>query len=127
MIALEPVANKRRAVCSTCGRPLNANGDCLTCLVQIGFDEFSQDETASIFGDFEIERRQDGSFWELGRGAMGVTYRARDRVLYREVALKVIDAPNTAGDAQPIRERFLREARLAAALRHPNVASVFQF
>src|SRR5450759_2932977 len=77
------------AVCSTCGRPLNAKGDCLTCLVRIGFDE-PQEEAATpfaslVFGDFEIERRGDGSFWELGHGAMGVTYRALDKVLHSTV------------------------------------------
>ena len=80
-----------------------------------------------VFGDFEIVRREDGSFWELGRGAMGVTYRANDKVLSRSVALKVIDAPETASDGQIVRERFLREARAAAAFRHPNVAGVFHF
>jgi TolB-like protein/Flp pilus assembly protein TadD len=58
---------------------------------------------------------------------MGVTYRAHDKVLHREVALKVIDVPAATGDLRATRERFLREARSAAAFRHPNVASVFQF
>ena len=79
------------------------------------------------FGDFDIARREDGSLWELGRGGMGVTYRARDTVLHRSVALKVIDVPPEAGNSEVVRERFLREARAAAALRHPNVAAVYQF
>ena len=79
-----------------------------------------------VFGDFEIERRDDGSLWELGRGAMGVTYRAVDNVLHRSVALKIIDPP-AAATRRAVRERFLREARAAAALRHPNIAAVFQF
>ena len=58
---------------------------------------------------------------------MGVTYRARDKMLHREVALKVIEVPAKAEGAHATRERFLREARAAAALRHANVASVFQF
>ena len=84
---------------------------------------------ALVFGDFEVEQRADGSDWELGRGGMGVTYLARDKVLRRRVALKVIDAPtvSTDRDSQTTRERFLREARPAAALRHPNVAAVYQF
>ena len=118
-------------LCSTCGRPLNGNGDCLACLVRIGFDEPAEAATAPpasfVFGDFEIERREDGSFWELGHGAMGATYRALDKVLHRKVALKVIDLPEEAGGAHATRERFLREARAAAALRHPNIAGVFQF
>ena len=58
---------------------------------------------------------------------MGVTYLARDKVLRRRVALKVIEVPavSTHRDSQAVRERFLREARAAAALRHPNVAAVY--
>jgi serine/threonine protein kinase len=58
---------------------------------------------------------------------MGVTYRATDKVLHRMVALKVIETPAAAGDSLAVRERFLREARAAAALKHPNVAGIFQF
>ena len=58
---------------------------------------------------------------------MGVTYLAVDKVLRRRVALKVIEVPEAARGSQSVRERFLREARAAAALRHPNVAAVFQF
>ncbi len=120
-------------LCSTCGRPLNENGECLACLVRIGFDEPAGAATASpaslVFGDFEVEQRPDGFYWELGHGAMGVTYLAMDKVLRRRVALKVIDVPAvpTRRDSQAMRDRFLREARAAAALRHPNVAAVFQF
>jgi serine/threonine protein kinase len=78
------------------------------------------------FGIYEIERRPDGSLYELGRGGMGVTYRAVDTSLQRKVALKIIKAgiARRSGDA---RERFLREARAAAALRHENIATVYQF
>ncbi|MBS0657041.1 MAG: protein kinase [Verrucomicrobia bacterium] len=71
---------------------------------------------------FRIERRPDGTLHELGRGGMGVTYKALDERLRLPVALKVI-APfrehSTA--AQSL---FLREARAAARVRHSNVASV---
>jgi hypothetical protein len=77
------------------------------------------------FDHYEIVRLADGSFDQLGQGAMGVTYRAFDTVLGHAVALKVIDAL-IAGRAE-VRERFLREARAAARLRHPNVASVFYY
>src|SRR6267142_4523420 len=113
------------ALCSTCGRTLNAQGECLPCLVRAGFDQPMAELASPVFGDFEIARREDGSFWELGRGAMGVTYRADDKVLNRSVALKVIDAPAAEGGGQAVRDRFLREARAAAAFRHPNVAGVF--
>jgi serine/threonine protein kinase len=61
----------------------------------------------------------------MGRGAMGVTYRALDTVLGHAVALKVIDA--RIASRHEARARFLREARAAARLRHPNVASVFYY
>src|SRR6266567_3942787 len=118
------------AVCSVCGEPLNAKGACVACLLR-SLDEtlFQTKPSALVFGDFEVERRADGSYWELGRGGMGVTYLARDKVLRRRVALKVIDTPtvSTHRDSQTARERFLREARAAAALRHPNVAAVYHF
>ena len=118
------------AVCSVCGEPLNTRGDCVACLLR-SLDEtlFQTKPSALVFGDFEVEQRADGSYWELGRGGMGVTYLARDKVLRRRVALKVIDTPtvSTHRDSQTARERFLREARAAAALRHPNVAAVYHF
>src|SRR5436309_8653417 len=118
------------AICSICGEPLNANGDCLACLLRTGLEK-SDARTKRLpslaFGDFEVARREDGSFWELGRGAFGVTYLAVDNVLRRRVALKVIDVPAAARGSHFMRERFLREARAAAALRHSNVAAVYQF
>jgi ABC-type branched-subunit amino acid transport system substrate-binding protein/streptogramin lyase/predicted Ser/Thr protein kinase len=60
----------------------------------------------------------------LGRGGMGVVYRARDVSLDRPVALKVI-APELAEDER-FRARFLRESRLAASLDHPNVVPIHE-
>lgn len=60
---------------------------------------------------------------ELGRGAMGVVYLARDRFLEREVAIKVVAESELTIDAV---ERFLREARAMARLSHPNVVTVFR-
>jgi serine/threonine protein kinase len=117
-------------VCSRCREPLSSKGECLVCLLRAGLEEPGKEAVSFdslVFGDFEIARREDGSFWELGCGAMGVTYRATDKVLHRTVALKVIEVPASAGDSRTVRERFLREARSAAALRHPNVAGIFQF
>jgi TolB-like protein/Tfp pilus assembly protein PilF len=117
------------AVCSVCGERLNAKGDCRACLVRTGLGETAVETKSSalVFGDFEIEQDADGSYWELGHGAIGVTYLAADRVLRRRVALKVIEVPAGARGSQFVRERFLREARAAGALRHPNVAAVYQF
>src|SRR5437870_143831 len=75
------------------------------------------------FDHYQILKRDDGSLFELGRGAMGITYKAFDTNLRCNVALKVI---NTAClDSDVARQRFVREARAAAQLRHRNVASVF--
>jgi len=75
------------------------------------------------FQHYEVGRREDGSLDELGRGAMGVTYRAFDTNLKCNVALKVISSAYLGNEVA--HQRFLREARAAAALRHPNVAAVF--
>lgn len=73
---------------------------------------------------YELLRRADGTFWELGRGAMGATYKAFDTRLHCVVALKVVHGALLT--RWPVlRERFLREARAAASVRHPNVANVF--
>ncbi|HEY5704576.1 MAG TPA: serine/threonine-protein kinase, partial [Terrimicrobiaceae bacterium] len=75
------------------------------------------------FQHFEVLRKEDGSLYELGRGAMGITYKAFDTNLRCHVALKVIKSAYL--NSETARQRFLREARAAAALRHPNVATVF--
>src|SRR5262249_60199015 len=67
-------------------------------------------------GRFHIRR-------ELGRGGFGIVFLAHDRRLRREVALKVLKAD--ALFDEEARQRFLREARAAAALDHPNVVPVF--
>ena len=78
----------------------------------------------STFLPFAIARREDGTRFELGRGAMGITYKASDTQLGRTVALKVI---NTTFLGDPVvRHRFLAEARAVAQLHHPNVAGIFQ-
>ena len=78
---------------------------------------------AILFDHYEVLTRDDGSPYELGRGAMGITYKAFDTSLRMTVALKVINA--TYLNSEVARQRFVREARSAAKLRHRHVASVF--
>jgi eukaryotic-like serine/threonine-protein kinase len=59
----------------------------------------------------------------LGQGAMGVVYRGRDEGLERDVALKVLREHTASEDA---RARFLREARAAARLQHPNIVTIYE-
>jgi serine/threonine protein kinase len=75
------------------------------------------------FEHYQLLKNPDGSFAELGRGAMGITYKAFDTSLRCNVALKVISG--SLLEDEKVAERFLREARSAAQLRHRNVASVF--
>src|SRR5499427_1721490 len=127
------------STCPTCGGTLEetfgGGGGCMFCLLQAGIgseEETVHDSTADPleggmrFGVYEIDCHADGSLYELGRGSMGVTYRATDTTLQRKVALKIIktDIGERSADA---RERFMREARAAAALRHENIATVYQF
>jgi serine/threonine protein kinase/Flp pilus assembly protein TadD len=75
------------------------------------------------FENYEVMLDEDGKPIELGRGAMGITYKGFDVDLRFPVTLKVI-SEKYVGD-ESARLRFLREARAAAKVRHPNVASVF--
>src|SRR6266403_430702 len=122
--------------CSICGRPLSQNGRCLRCLIGLGFlggcQEPGRSETPRRltpgplkYDHFEVEVGADGFPIELGAGAMAITYRARDTVLNSVVALKVID--RSVAENPGVRSRFLREARAAAQIHHPNVARVSHY
>jgi serine/threonine protein kinase len=81
------------------------------------------EQAAQRFEHYELMKGEDGKPVELGRGAMGVTYKAVHVDLHCPVTLKVINE-RYLGD-ESARLRFLREARAAASVRHSNVASVF--
>ena len=128
-------------ICARCRKPLTkrgADGECLRCLVGFALTPEDTDGDVArassperlgqqnvIYGHFELAAAADGTLLELGHGAMGTTYRARDTILRTAVALKVIEQSMAQHPAA--RARFLREARAAARLHHPNVASVSHY
>src|SRR6516225_9544112 len=126
----------QRRKCSVCGREFSGGmAFCSVCMLRAAADSeadgSSLEETVEPqlepgerrFEHYELLKCEDGSPVELGRGAMGVTYKAFDVDLRFPVALKVINERYLADES--VRLRFMREARAAASLRHPNVASVF--
>jgi Protein kinase domain/NACHT domain len=137
----EPAESPREIrSCPICGANFSATKEnelCPVCLLRdalIGGAEStkspSEDVTSATakhasrrFEHYEVALGEDGRPLELGRGAMGVTYKAIDVDLQCPVTLKVISEKYLGDEAA--RSRFLREARAAASVRHPNVASVF--
>ena len=125
--------------CPSCGNEFSGAMEfCPVCMlrkalaggVESGESSASEDtvnptpeQSAQRFEHYELVKGEDGKPVELGRGAMGVTYKAFDVDLHCPVTLKVI-SERYLGD-ESARLRFLREARAAASVRHPNVASVF--
>ncbi len=116
-------------VCAQCGSQFSSIDDtetfCATCLLHTALSGEDVDYTRRPhqFDQYELITDNNGAPVELGRGAMGVTYKALDTNLRCEVALKVIH-PRYLADKSS-RARFLSEARAAAQLRHRNIASVF--
>jgi serine/threonine protein kinase len=72
---------------------------------------------AHLDGQFSFQK-------ELGRGGMGVVYPARDEKLERLAAIKVLP-PELTGN-EDVRARFLREARIAGQLSHPNIVPIYR-
>jgi eukaryotic-like serine/threonine-protein kinase len=62
---------------------------------------------------------------ELGRGAMGVVYKARDPLLDRTVAIKTVDLTLTHEEAESFEQRFYREAKSAGSLNHVNIVTIY--
>jgi serine/threonine protein kinase/tetratricopeptide (TPR) repeat protein len=123
-----------KRACPVCGTLFPDNSDsCPVCALRGALDKEPTVGESILeptllgsqvrFEHYEILTREAGAPVELGRGAMGVTYKALDVNLRCTVALKVISA-QFVGD-ESARRRFVREARAAASVRHPNVASVF--
>ena len=132
------MSTEPQRTCPTCGNELSgATEFCPVCMlrkalaggVESGESCFEDtvkpttpEQVVQRFEHYELVTGEDGKPVELGRGAMGVTYKAFDVDLHCPVTLKVINE-KYLGD-ESARLRFLREARAAARLRHSNVASV---
>ena len=125
-----------RRICPSCGNEFSGAMEfCPVCMLRKGLaggvasgessaSEVavdSNEQTEQRFEHYRLVTGEDGKPVELGRGAMGVTYKAFDVDLRCPVTLKVI-SEKYLGD-ESARLRFLREARAAARLRHSNVAS----
>ena len=123
--------------CPSCGNEFSGAMEfCPVCMlrkalaggVESGESSFEEavkptpEQAAQRFEHYELVMGEDGKPVELGRGAMGVTYKAFDVDLHCPVTLKVISEQYLNDESA--RLRFLREARSAARLRHSNVASV---
>ena len=135
-----PVQQEART-CLVCGAKFFATTDrefCPVCILRRAFGaesavigELAGGSTAEAdageqprrFEHYEVMLDKNGRPIELGRGAMGVTYKAMDVDLRCPVILKVISERYLGDESAQL--RFLREARAAAKVRHTNVASVF--
>src|SRR5271154_7093255 len=134
------MSTEPQRACSICGTQFSGAMEfCPVCMLRkalAGGTESSESSTSEDtvinpspeqarqrFEHYVLVTAADGTPVELGRGAMGVTYKAVDVDLHCPVTLKVINE-KYLGDEEA-RLRFLREARAAASVRHPNVASVF--
>ena len=132
------MSTETQCTCPSCGNELSGTIEfCPVCVLRkalaAGFEsgesspgdtlESMPEQPAQRFDHYELVTGEDGKPLELGRGAMGVTYKAFDINLHCPVTLKVI-SERYLGD-ESARLRFLREARAPASVRHPNVASVF--
>jgi serine/threonine protein kinase/Tfp pilus assembly protein PilF len=117
-----------KQACSVCGTLLaNDSVHCPVCALRGAIETQSEPATDASselrFEHYTVLRDEDGKPFELGHGGMGVTYKAIDTHLRCLVALKIINAQFIGSEAA--RSRFMREARAAASVRHPNVATVF--
>jgi serine/threonine protein kinase/predicted ATPase len=133
------MSSERQSICGSCGQPIISTlGFCPVCLIRAALadqagdsDEPSPEDVHEIplggqpirFENYELLTAENGKPIELGRGAMGITYKALDIDLQCPVTLKVI-SESYLGD-ESARHRLLCEARAAASVRHPNVACVF--
>ena len=106
--------------CAACGTHLRSvDGVCPACVAR-SITSFlriprGSDEEAAVPG-YELHE-------VIGRGGMGIVYRAKDRRLKRTVAIKLL--PPELAFRSEIRSRFLREAETAAQLSHPSIVPIY--
>ena len=121
-MASKTAMNNFLATCPTCAKPLPSGataGHCPTCLwkTTLGAEEedAAWEEPWNVLGDYEL-------YEEIGRGGMGVIYRARQKRLRRIVAVKVLRGAEFAGEEA--RARFRLEAEAVAQLQHPGIVAI---
>ncbi len=118
----EPAGTEKR--CERCGAKLHDSDGCARCLLGNLLEGFDAPTAAEpvlalgrVVGEYEL-------LSELGRGGMGVVWRARQRGLNRIVALKLVRDGCLPGEAAA--KRFRREAEAVAQLQHPNIVQIFE-
>ncbi len=115
--------------CSRCGTEVQkATQFCPTCGLDLRMTSPVQAIATGDVSELDIVRDALAEEYELqeelGRGGMAIVYRARDKQLERQIAIKVLPF-SLAFDADFV-ERFTREARTAAQLEHPNIISIYR-
>jgi serine/threonine protein kinase len=117
-----------KRTCPECGTPLPEEAEfcpvgALREAARTQSDSVAETSCELRFEHYTVLQNAEGKPFELGHGAMGVTYKAFDVRLQRPAALKIINWKLIGNESSQL--RFIREARAAASVRHQNVALVF--